>query len=68
MNKISHSYPHCWRCHKPVIFRATEQWFIQLDARERDVPAPKAYRCARALAEIDKVKWTPAWGASAYTT
>ena len=29
--KLSHSYPHCWRCHNPVIFRATEQWFIDLD-------------------------------------
>ena len=29
--KLSHSYPHCWRCHNPVIFRATEQWFIGLD-------------------------------------
>ena len=51
--KLSHSYPHCWRCHNPVIFRATEQWFIDLEhdkLRER------------ALDEIAKVKWFPAWG------
>ena len=40
--KITHSYPHCWRCHNPVIFRATEQWFIQMDAGSATVPAPKA--------------------------
>jgi len=58
--KISHSYPHCWRCHNPVIFRATEQWFIDLD------PAPGRSENPirpRALAEIAKVKWTPEWGA-----
>ncbi|MHB8527466.1 MAG: isoleucine--tRNA ligase [Candidatus Acidiferrales bacterium] len=51
--KLQHSYPHCWRCHNPVIFRATEQWFIDLehdDLRQR------------ALDEIRKVKWSPAWG------
>jgi isoleucyl-tRNA synthetase len=51
--KYSHSYPHCWRCRQPVIFRATEQWFISMDAdglRER------------ALSEIDRVRWIPAWG------
>lgn len=52
-DKLTHSYPHCWRCHNPVIFRATEQWFIQLD---HDSMRKKA------LAEISKVKWTPAWG------
>ncbi|HEV2615119.1 MAG TPA: isoleucine--tRNA ligase [Candidatus Acidoferrales bacterium] len=51
--KLQHSYPHCWRCHNPVIFRATEQWFIDL---EHD-----ALR-QRALDEIRKVKWTPEWG------
>ena len=58
--KISHSYPHCWRCHNPVIFRATEQWFIDLDGAGRD--GSGAIR-TRALAEISKVKWTPEWGA-----
>jgi len=51
--EIEHSYPHCWRCKKPVIFRATEQWFISLD---------KNGLRQRALDEIDKVKWIPAWG------
>jgi isoleucyl-tRNA synthetase len=61
--KFSHSYPHCWRCHKPVIFRATEQWFIQLDAGSTTVPPPKAPALRnRALEEIKKVKWLPAWG------
>jgi isoleucyl-tRNA synthetase len=61
--KITHSYPHCWRCHNPVIFRATEQWFIQMDAGSATVPAPKAPPLREtALKEIEKVKWLPAWG------
>lgn len=51
--KITHSYPHCWRCKKPVIFRATEQWFISMDKSEL------RQRC---LSEIDKVRWVPSWG------
>ena len=54
-----HSYPHCWRCHNPVIFRATEQWFIRMDAVPTD--SPKSLR-QEALGEIHKVKWIPAWG------
>lgn len=50
---VTHSYPHCWRCKKPVIFRATEQWFIAVDKNEGR---------ARALAAIDKVRWVPEWG------
>ncbi|MHB8095775.1 MAG: isoleucine--tRNA ligase [Candidatus Aminicenantales bacterium] len=50
--EISHSYPHCWRCKKPVIFRATEQWFISMDA--------SGLR-ARALDEIKKTAWIPRW-------
>lgn len=53
-NKLSHSYPHCWRCKKPVIFRATPQWFISMSAnnlREKAVDAIK-----------NKVKWIPSWG------
>lgn len=50
-SKIKHSYPHCWRCKNPIIFRATEQWFASIDG----------FREA-ALAEIDKVKWIPTWG------
>jgi isoleucyl-tRNA synthetase len=62
-HKLTHSYPHCWRCHNPVIFRATEQWFIQLDAGSATVPAPKAPALrSLALNEIKKVKWTPGWG------
>jgi len=57
--KLSHSYPHCWRCHNPVIFRATEQWFIDLDGAGSGGGAIRS----RALAEISKVKWTPEWGA-----
>jgi isoleucyl-tRNA synthetase len=57
--KLQHSYPHCWRCHNPVIFRATEQWFIDLDGGSTGAAAIRP----RALAEISKVKWTPEWGA-----
>jgi isoleucyl-tRNA synthetase len=61
--KITHSYPHCWRCHNPVIFRATEQWFIQMDAGSETVPAPKAPPLREtALEQIEKVKWLPEWG------
>jgi len=54
-----HSYPHCWRCHNPVIFRATEQWFIRMDAIPED--SPKSLR-QEALSEIKNVKWIPGWG------
>lgn len=50
-DKIKHSYPHCWRCKNPIIFRATEQWFASIDG----------FRQA-ALEEIENVKWIPAWG------
>ena len=50
-----HDYPHCWRCKKPVIFRATVQWFVRLDHPETDIRA-------RALEAIAKVRWVPAWG------
>ncbi|MDD3593313.1 MAG: isoleucine--tRNA ligase [Candidatus Gastranaerophilales bacterium] len=49
--KITHSYPHCWRCKKPVIYRATAQWFVDVGAF-RD----------KAMAEIKKVKWIPKSG------
>ncbi|MEJ2696131.1 MAG: isoleucine--tRNA ligase, partial [Candidatus Sulfobium sp.] len=51
--KITHSYPHCWRCKKPVIFRATEQWFISVERND----LRKA-----CLEEIDRVVWIPRWG------
>jgi isoleucyl-tRNA synthetase len=61
--KLSHSYPHCWRCHSPVIFRATEQWFINLDRGGATVPEPKGPPIRQAaLEQIDLVTWTPAWG------
>mgnify|MGYP000933619891 CR=1 FL=1 len=51
--KVSHSYPHCWRCKKPIIFRATEQWFISMETNAlRD----------KALAHINQVEWIPRWG------
>ncbi|MGH9516105.1 MAG: isoleucine--tRNA ligase [Terriglobales bacterium] len=56
--KVEHSYPHCWRCHNPVIFRATEQWFISM---ETPMPGGGTFR-SRALDEIKNVKWDPAWG------
>ena len=58
LEKIEHSYPHCWRCHNPIIFRATEQWFIAMDE-----PMPNGSNLrTRSLREIKKVKWDPAWG------
>ena len=48
-----HSYPHCWRCHHPVIFLATSQWFIAME---------KQRLRQRALMEIDQVNWIPSWG------
>lgn len=50
---LTHSYPHCWRCREPVIFRATEQWFISMDNNNlREL----------ALKEIEGVTWIPEWG------
>ena len=54
-----HTYPHCWRCHNPVIFRATEQWFIGMDQAKKG--ATRTFR-EEALAQIPAVKWLPAWG------
>ena len=50
---FDHSYPHCWRCHNPVIFLATSQWFIAMDAKE--------FR-QRALTSITETRWIPSWG------
>ncbi len=52
-SEITHSYPHCWRCKNPVIFRATEQWFISMDHNDLR---------GRALEEIKRVRWIPYWG------
>ena len=49
--EVFHSYPHCWRCKKPVIYRATPQWFASVDGFRDDV-----------LKAIKDVKWHPAWG------
>ena len=51
--ELEHSYPHCWRCHNPTVFRATEQWFIGMERNELR---------ARALEAIRQVRWLPAWG------
>jgi len=51
--EIVHSYPHCWRCKKPVIFRATRQWFISMEKHNLRL---------KALDEIKKVNWIPKWG------
>ncbi|MDR1117057.1 MAG: isoleucine--tRNA ligase [Oscillospiraceae bacterium] len=49
--KLVHSYPHCWRCRKPIIYRATEQWFVSVDdIKDKTVEA------------VRRIKWTPAWG------
>jgi isoleucyl-tRNA synthetase len=58
-HSYTHSYPHCWRCHNPVIFRATEQWFIKMDQAAHG--KEKTLR-AEALDEIHDVRWIPAWG------
>jgi isoleucyl-tRNA synthetase len=59
---LHHSYPHCWRCHKPVIYRATEQWFIGLETPVEREDATKTTFRQLAIEEIDKVIWDPAWG------
>jgi isoleucyl-tRNA synthetase len=48
---VEHQYPYCWRCKKPIIFRATEQWFASIDGFRQ-----------KALEQIDQVHWIPAWG------
>jgi len=53
LENIDHSYPHCWRCHNPTIFRATDQWFIGMDNN---------HLRQNALEAIKGVKWIPAWG------
>jgi len=52
-SEIKHSYPHCWRCHKPLIFRATPQWFISMEKNDLREKALKA---------IGETEWTPEWG------
>ncbi len=50
---LTHSYPHCWRCHKPVVIRATPQWFISMEVNQLR---------EKALAAIRATRWIPAWG------
>ncbi|HEX7415651.1 MAG TPA: class I tRNA ligase family protein, partial [Smithellaceae bacterium] len=50
---LEHSYPHCWRCKNPIIFRSTEQWFISMEKNDLR---------KKALACIDQVEWIPSWG------
>lgn len=50
---LNHSYPHCWRCKKPVIYRATPQWFISMEKNDLR---------QKALENIEQVRWIPAWG------
>ncbi|MGZ8406167.1 MAG: isoleucine--tRNA ligase [Nitrospira sp.] len=50
---LRHSYPHCWRCKNPVIFRATEQWFVSMETNDLR---------KETLAEIERVRWIPAYG------
>ena len=62
---IAHQYPHCWRCHNPVIFLATSQWFVRLDGEPAITGADGRTRTLRAAAQhaIDhEVKWIPRWG------
>jgi len=59
---LNHSYPHCWRCHKPVIFRATEQWFISLETPVERTDGSKTTFRQLTIEEIDKVIWDPGWG------
>jgi isoleucyl-tRNA synthetase len=59
---VYHSYPHCWRCHRPVIFRATEQWFISMETPMVRADGSMATFRERALEEIGRVKWDPQWG------
>ena len=49
--EFTHSYPHCWRCKSPIIFRATPQWFCSVESFKDE-----------AVAACDNVKWLPAWG------
>ena len=54
---IVHSYPHCWRCKKPIIFRATEQWFCSVDAIKQ-----------AAVDSCDGISWKPEWGKERMTS
>ena len=55
--EIIHQYPHCWRCHEPILFRATEQWFASVES----------FKDA-AVEAINKVEWIPSWGKDRITS
>ncbi|MCP4134995.1 MAG: isoleucine--tRNA ligase [bacterium] len=55
--EIDHSYPHCWRCKKPLIFRATEQWFFMMDHKDLR---------EKGIKSVDKTQWIPSWGESRF--
>ncbi len=55
--KIEHSYPHCWRCKKPLIYRATEQWFLSIDHNDLR---------KKGIENVNKTEWIPAWGQSRF--
>jgi isoleucyl-tRNA synthetase len=61
---FAHQYPHCWRCHNPVIFLATSQWFIRMDAplAKRPDTEPRTLRQAALHAVDQQVRWVPSWG------
>ena len=62
---FAHQYPHCWRCHNPVIFLATSQWFVRMDGEPAITGGDGKTRTLRAAAQhaIDQeVKWIPGWG------
>ncbi len=63
---FAHTYPHCWRCHNPVIFLATSQWFIRLDGDPVIKPTgesePRTLRDAATNAIDNQVRWIPSWG------
>ena len=58
VSELTHSYPHCWRCKSPIIFRSTPQWFIEVDHDDLR---------KKVLSEIEKIKWVPAWGQNRIT-
>jgi isoleucyl-tRNA synthetase len=71
---VDHRYPHCWRCHRPIIIRATEQWFVAMD-KPFEVAAQGGHRALpaagdaqsqtlrqRALAAVESLTWVPLWG------
>ncbi len=57
VQEIIHQYPHCWRCHEPIVFRATEQWFASVDSIKD-----------AAVEAIRKVRWIPKWGEERITS